>query len=234
MSELRQPFLEVRDLRKEYRGGGGSVRVLRGVTFALAAGEFVAVVGPSGCGKSTLLHLLGGLDTTDDGKILIEGRPLSISQTALDRYRNREIGFIFQFHHLLPEFTALENVMIPALIGRVAPPVARARSIELLSEVGLSDRLEHRPGELSGGEQQRVAVARALVMSPRLVLADEPTGNLDQENSRKVFELLRGLNRTHDLAVIMVTHNAELAGQADRVLRLDGGVVSEGRAATGG
>jgi lipoprotein-releasing system ATP-binding protein len=235
MSDAGMPFLDVRDLRKEYRSGAESIRVLRGVTFGVHAGEFVAVVGQSGCGKSTLLHLLGGLDRPSSGEILVEGKALHpSSQAALDRYRNRQIGFIFQAHHLLPEFTALENVMVPALIGRESPAEARARAAGLLAEVGLTERLEHRPGELSGGEQQRVAVARALVMSPRLVLADEPTGNLDQDNSLKVFELLRGLNRSRDLAVIMVTHNAELARRADRTLSLDGGVVTAGPTATAG
>jgi lipoprotein-releasing system ATP-binding protein len=219
-------LLEIAGLTKRFRSGAGFLEVLRGVDLALNAGEFVAVVGPSGAGKSTLLHILGALDRPDGGTVAFRGVDIFAGRpAALDRYRNREVGFVFQFHHLMPEFTALENVMMPALVSRMSPAQAAAEAQRLLELVGLAERSGHRPGQLSGGEQQRVAVARALVMSPSLLLADEPTGNLDAENSAAVFELLRRLGRQQGLTVAMVTHNRELAEATDRILTLTAGRV---------
>jgi len=200
------------------------VEVLKTVSFRIAPGEMVAVVGPSGVGKSTLLHLLGGLERPTSGEIRYGETLLSsLGDAALANFRNREVGFVFQFHHLLPEFTALENAMLPLLIRRRAPAEARDRAAALLGRVGLGGRLAHRPGELSGGEQQRVAIARALIGEPTVLLADEPTGNLDSRSGDEVFELLRELNRERRLTSVLVTHNDALAGRTDRILRmLDG------------
>ncbi len=221
--------LEVQGLHKSFRSGAATLQVLRGVDLALAAGEFVAVVGPSGAGKSTLLHILGALDRPNEGQVVYKGNDVFKRRPAeVDRYRNREVGFVFQFHHLMPEFTALENVMMPALAARIRPAQATAEAERLLAEVGLAERATHRPGQLSGGEQQRVAVARALVMSPSLLLADEPTGNLDTESSDAVFGLLREIGRQRGLTVVMVTHNRELAAATDRILTLTAGRISSG------
>jgi len=219
------PLLEVRALRKRYPSGdAGWLDVLSGVDLSLARGEVAAIVGASGSGKSTLLHLLGGLDRASGGEIVLDGRPYAaLEDPALAALRNRRLGFVFQFHHLLREFSALENVMMPLLIGGWAPEQARSRAEQLLAEVGLAGRMTHRPAALSGGEQQRCAVARALVHDPDLVLADEPTGNLDQANGAMVADLLFRLARELETAVVIVTHNRQLAARADRALLLEQG-----------
>jgi lipoprotein-releasing system ATP-binding protein len=215
------------DVTKSFARDGERVEVLKGVSLAVAAGELVSIAGPSGVGKSTLLHLLGGLERPTGGKISYgETNLAELTDLALARFRNRHAGFVFQFHHLLPEFSAVENVMLPLLIRRATQAAARERAAALLGRVGLSGRLRHRPGELSGGEQQRVAIARALVGEPAVLLADEPTGNLDSKTGEEVFELLRELNQETRLTCILITHNEELARRTDRVLRmLDGRMV---------
>jgi lipoprotein-releasing system ATP-binding protein len=218
-------LLEARALRKVYAGGDGQpLEVLRGVDLDVRRGEFVAIVGASGAGKSTLLHLLGALDAPSSGDVWLDGsRYADLDAGATAELRNRKVGFVFQFHHLLREFSALENVMMPLLIGGVEPRQARSRAEEVLSEVGLAGRMTHRPAELSGGEQQRCAVARALVHDPSVVLADEPSGNLDHANSERLHELFFRLAREYETAVVVVTHNRQLAGRADRVLWLEDG-----------
>jgi lipoprotein-releasing system ATP-binding protein len=218
-------ILEAQGLRKLYRGGDGApIEVLSDVDLAVARGEFVAIVGASGSGKSTLLHLLGALDTPTSGQVRLDGLVYGEqSAAALAAVRNRKIGFVFQFHHLLREFSALENVMMPLLIAGEAENPARSRAEELLAAVGLAGRMTHRPSQLSGGEQQRAAVARALAADPRVVLADEPSGNLDHANSERLHELFARLAREFETALVVVTHNRLLAGRADRVLSLDGG-----------
>lgn len=214
-------LLEVRGLCKTYRTGPNTVEVLKGVDLDLEAGGTVALVGASGAGKSTLLHLLGALDRPSSGSIRFRGEEIfRKSDRELALFRNRSIGFVFQFHHLLPEFTAVENVMMPALIARKARHEARAAAEGLLSDVGLGHRLTHRPGELSGGEQQRVAIARALALSPELLLADEPTGNLDMKTSEEVHAVLAALQQKRGLTLVMVTHNERLAAAMGRVVRL--------------
>jgi lipoprotein-releasing system ATP-binding protein len=219
--------LEARDLRKSYRGGdGGTIEVLRGVDLAVATGEFVAVTGESGSGKSTLLHQLGALDRPTSGLIALDGVPYdTLDPAELAGLRNRRIGFVFQFHHLLRDFSARENVAMPLLIGGVAPAQARERARALLELVGLAPRMSHLPAQLSGGEQQRAAVARALVTEPALLLADEPSGNLDEQNAEQLHGLFAGLARNFRTAVVVVTHNRSLAARADRVLRLSEGVL---------
>jgi lipoprotein-releasing system ATP-binding protein len=217
-------MIEVANLEKAYQIGGRSLRVLRGLDLSVARGEMVAVVGASGVGKSTLLHLLGGLDAADGGSIRIGDAELtSMSDADRVRFRNRHIGFVFQFHHLLPEFSALENAEMPMRIARMPESDFRSRAREVLARVGLSDRLDHRPGLLSGGEQQRVAVARALVMSPDLLLADEPTGDLDEDTADALHALLREMHRERRLTSVIATHNTRLAAACDRVLRLHEG-----------
>jgi len=215
------------DVTKSFARDGDRVEVLKGVSLTIAAGELVAIVGPSGVGKSTLLHLLGGLERPTAGAIRYGDTDLALlSDIALARFRNLRVGFVFQFHHLLPEFSALENVIMPLLIRRCSTAEARARATALLGRVGLAARLRHRPGELSGGEQQRVAIARALIGEPAVLLADEPTGNLDSKTGDEVFELMRELNRERNLTCVLITHNEELARRTDRVLRmLDGRMV---------
>jgi lipoprotein-releasing system ATP-binding protein len=219
------PLLEARALRKVFAGGDGRpLEVLRGVEVVVHRGEVIAIVGASGAGKSTLLHLLGALDRPSSGDIWLEGsRYADLDSNGLAELRNRKLGFVFQFHHLLREFSALENVMMPLLIGGVSLRRARSRAEEILSEVGLAGRMTHRPAELSGGEQQRCAVARALVHDPSLLLADEPSGNLDHENSELLHELFFRLAREYETAVAVVTHNRQLAGRADRILWLEDG-----------
>ena len=221
-------ILDVRALRKSYRGGdGGTIEVLRGVDLAVATGEFVAVTGESGSGKSTLLHLLGALDRPSGGGIALDGVPYETQDAnALAALRNRRIGFVFQFHHLLRDFTALENVAMPLLIAGQPPREARERAAELLERVGLAARGTHFPAQLSGGEQQRAAVARALVGQPDLLLADEPSGNLDEQNAEQLHALFAGLARNFRTAVVVVTHNRALAARADRILRLSEGVLA--------
>lgn len=223
----RLPLLAARALEKSYpTGGGRTLHVLRRLDFEAVAGEVVAVVGESGTGKSTLLHLLGALDRPDAGSVLYRGEDVfGKSDEELASFRNREIGFIFQFHHLLPEFTALENVAMPALIRQQSVREASGRARALLSALGLEDRDSHRPAELSGGEQQRVAVARALMNEPGLVLADEPTGNLDTKTAERLHEEILHLSRTFDHTFIIVTHNLALASIADRIMQLEDGVL---------
>lgn len=220
-------LLSVTELRKGYPTGRGDyLPVLKSVTFEVSAGEVVAIVGESGTGKSTLLHLIGTLDRPDGGRILIGGQDIWAQDDArLAAFRNASIGFVFQFHHLLPEFTAAENVAMPALIGGMAMAPARTRALGLLDQLGLSERAEHRPAELSGGEQQRVAVARALVNRPGLVLADEPTGNLDTRTADALHHEILRLSRAFGQTFLLVTHNPALAALCDRILRLEGGVV---------
>jgi lipoprotein-releasing system ATP-binding protein len=218
-------ILEAQSLRKLYRGGDGApIEVLSDVDLGVARGEFVAIVGASGSGKSTLLHLLGALDAPTSGTVRLDGLAYG-DQTPeqLAAVRNRKIGFVFQFHHLLREFTALENVMMPLLIAGESDERARSRGEELLAAVGLAGRMSHRPSALSGGEQQRAAVARALATDPLVVLADEPSGNLDHGNSERLHELFARLAREFETALVVVTHNRLLAARADRVLSLDGG-----------
>ena len=218
-------LLEARGIRKVFAGGDGQpLEVLRCVDLDVRRGELIAVVGASGAGKSTLLHLLGALDRCTSGDVWLEGsRYADLDPVGLAELRNRKLGFVFQFHHLLREFTALENVMMPLLIAGLAERTARSRAEELLSEVGLAGRMTHRPAELSGGEQQRCAVARALVHDPALVLADEPSGNLDHANSERLHEILFRLAREFETAVVVVTHNRQLAARADRILWLEDG-----------
>jgi lipoprotein-releasing system ATP-binding protein len=216
--------VQVRGVRKAYLDASRRVEVLRGIDLAVEPGELVAIVGPSGSGKSTLLHLLGGLDLPDAGTLEIGGQDLSrLSGSALARFRNRTLGYVFQFHQLLPDFTALENVMLPGRIaGQDADDVAAAARA-LLAEVGLEERLDHFPNQLSGGERQRVALCRALVLEPALLLADEPTGNLDPATGEQVFELLRSMAMRHGTTMILVTHNPELARRCTRIFTLDAG-----------
>ena len=204
--------------------GGEELHILKGVHLAVRRGECLAIMGPSGVGKSTLLHILGGLDRPTAGEVYYNGTEISrLPEGDLAAFRNQTVGFVFQFHHLLPEFTALENVMMPALIGRQPLGSAEEKARGILQRVGLAERLAHRPGELSGGEQQRVAVARALVLSPNVLLADEPTGNLDSKTGEAIFDLLRELNREQGLTVILVTHNEWYARRTDRVLQMADG-----------
>jgi lipoprotein-releasing system ATP-binding protein len=221
------PFLTVTGLRKSYPVGRTHLHVLRGLSLEVQAGEMVAVVGASGVGKSTLLHVLGGLDRLDGGAIRLDDVDLQgLSAAEVVAYRNRHVGFVFQFHHLLPEFDAVENTAMPLRIGRVAGPEARARATELLNRVGLEGRLTHRPGMMSGGEQQRVAIARALVTRPSLLLADEPTGDLDEQTADGLHQLLRDMHREHGLTSVIATHNLRLASVCDRILRLADGVLT--------
>ena len=219
------PVLEARGLRKTFRGGDGNlIEVLSGVDLSVSRGEFVAIMGASGAGKSTLLHLLGALDLPTAGEVLLEGAGYSErSPTLLAEVRNKKIGFVFQFHHLLREFNALENVMMPLLIAGASESIARSKAEELLASVGLAGRMTHRPAQLSGGEQQRVAVARALVGDPVVVLADEPSGNLDHFNGERLHQLFATLSREFETALIAVTHNWMLANRADRILLLEEG-----------
>jgi len=212
-------------IRRGFAGGDGQLlEILRGVDVDVRRGEFVAIVGASGAGKSTLLHLLGALDSPTSGDIWLDGsRYADLDARGTAELRNRKLGFVFQFHHLLREFSALENVMMPLLIGGAPPRKARSRAEEVLSEVGLAGRMSHRPAELSGGEQQRCAVARALVHDPSVVLADEPSGNLDHANAERLHEIFFRLAREYETAVVVVTHNRQLAGRADRILLLEDG-----------
>jgi len=221
--------LEAQELTKTYVGGdGGLITVLDAVNMQVSRGEMVAIIGASGAGKSTLLHLLGALDRPSSGRVLINGKAVDgMQDDAVSALRNRTVGFVFQFHHLLREFTALENVMMPLLIAGVDDASARARAVALLERVGLGGRIEHRPGALSGGEQQRTAVARALAADPAVLLADEPSGNLDHHNSERLHELFTELAHELELGMVVVTHNRSLAARADRVLQLEDGRLTQ-------
>jgi lipoprotein-releasing system ATP-binding protein len=221
-------MIQTWNLNKSFSAPAGEIRVLRGIDITIKQGEMVAVMGASGVGKSTLLHILGTLDRPTSGKVYYDGVEVSaMSDQELTSFRNSSVGFIFQFHHLLPEFTAAENVMMPALIA--GPPAnldARKRALKLLSDLGLKDRVEHRPGELSGGEQQRVAVARSLILNPGVVLADEPTGNLDTATGDELFELLVKINRSRKTTFVIATHNEALARRCHRVLKMKDGRIA--------
>ena len=215
------------EIYKSFRLGETDIQVLNGVSLEIKRGEIVAIVGASGVGKTTLLHILGTLDRPTRGTVRFDGEDVfARSDQALAEFRNRTMGFVFQFHHLLPEFTALENTMMPSLIRRDSRDDARAAAERILKEVGLEHRMEHRTGELSGGERQRVAVARALVLGPDLVLADEPTGNLDSHTGEDVFRLMQDLNRAKGITFVIVTHNEALSSQADRIIRMVDGQIA--------
>ena len=219
-------MITVTDLHKSFFMGEQTLAVLKGINLEITRGELIAVVGASGAGKSTLLHLLGLLDRPTTGTVRFEGQDLfQLSEQAQAEFRNRRIGFVFQFHHLLPEFTALENACMPALIQRRQPEEIEREAVAILKEVGLGARLQHKPGELSGGEQQRVAVARALLQKPDLVLADEPTGNLDTHTGEALFGLMRELNKARGTTFVIVTHNDKLSAQADRIVHMQDGQI---------
>ncbi len=223
---MSEPALQATGLRKSFRQGGERIEVLRGLSLEVGRGERCAIVGRSGSGKSTLLHVLAGLDDLDGGQVRLCGTAISAASVGeRARLRNRHVGFVYQLHHLLPEFSALENVLMPLRLGGVRRREAEIQAAAMLDAVGLKSRSAHRPSALSGGERQRVAVARALVGHPDLLLADEPTGNLDRENARQVFELMRGLSRDFDVAFVVVTHDEEASAGMDRALLLDGGVL---------
>ncbi|MDS0218573.1 lipoprotein-releasing ABC transporter ATP-binding protein LolD [Pseudidiomarina andamanensis] len=225
---MHSMLMECRQLSRVYQDGDRQLQVLNDVNLSVNAGEMLAIVGSSGSGKSTLLHCMGGLDKPTSGEVLFAGYAIQDwSSNQLADWRNKEIGFIYQFHHLLPEFTALENVAMPQLIAGVSTREAKLRAEQLLQRVGLAERLQHRPAELSGGERQRVAIARALANSPRLVLADEPTGNLDDSTAEQVFELLLELNKEFDTAFVIVTHDNSLAAKLPRTLTLHHGQLNK-------
>jgi lipoprotein-releasing system ATP-binding protein len=224
MSKTMPDLLEARDISKSFRTEAGELRVLNGISVGIKAGEMVGIIGASGAGKSTLLHILGALDRPTSGHVLFQGKDIStLDEKALARFRNMSIGFVFQFHHLLPEFSSLENVVLPGMIGGMDVRETQERAKEILGELGLSKRMRHRPGELSGGEQQRVAVARALIRNPQMVLADEPTGNLDTATGNDLFELFIELNRKKGITFVVVTHNKSLSDRCHRVLEMADG-----------
>ena len=228
--ERQASLIQIQDLHKSFMLGNQTVEVLRGINLDMKRGEMVAIAGASGAGKSTLLHIMGTLDRPTQGTLFYDGQNLlDYSESALAEFRNQRIGFVFQFHHLLPEFTALENTYLPALIQKQAKTQAVDTAKKLLTEVGLAHRFHHKPGELSGGEQQRVAVARALIRNPELVLADEPTGNLDTHTGEALFDLLRNLNQKRSTAFVIVTHNEKLSAQSDRLIHIQDGLITEDR-----
>ena len=219
-------FLQCNDIRKTYREGSLDTEVLKGVSFEIEKGELVSIIGTSGSGKSTLLHILGALDDASAGSVSFLGQDLAfLSSNKQAKLRNQHLGFVYQFHHLLSDFSALENVAMPLLIGGEKPAKAKQEAQLLLDKVGLSHRVDHRPSELSGGERQRVAIARALVNKPALVLADEPTGNLDHNTALSIYDLMRELNREYDTAFLVVTHDGELAAKMDRQLHMQDGLL---------
>lgn len=225
---MNDPVISCRQLKKEYHDGQSTLEILRGISLDIAAGERVAIVGPSGSGKSSLLHLLGGLDVPTQGAVLIQGTDWQmLSEQQRCQIRNQTLGFVYQFHYLLPEFTALENVAMPLRIAGYKPTDALDLARDVLHEVGLGDRLHHKPRQLSGGERQRAAIARALVRKPACVLADEPTGNLDQHNALNIFETMLALNASHQTALVMVTHDRQLAQRMDRIWDLQDGLIIE-------
>ena len=227
---MNQSVLSARDVYKRFNGGPQPVEVLAGASLAVQEAQSLAITGASGSGKSTLMHLLGGLERADAGSIEVCGRDWkALSAAEQGRWRNRCVGFVYQFHHLLPEFTALDNVMMPLRIRRETASIAQAKACEMLDHVGLASRMLHKPGELSGGERQRVAVARALVTRPALLLADEPTGNLDIDSAQMIFDLLAQVTREHRTAMVLVTHDLELAKRCDTVLRLSKGTLQSVR-----
>ncbi len=227
-ADAGERLVAVRNMSKTYSASGADIEIFNDADFELECGETVAVIGPSGIGKSTFLHMLGALDKPDRGEILFRGTNiLGFDKDRLARFRNASIGFVFQFHHLLPEFSALENAMMPALINGVSKPAARAAAEATLTRVGLENRLSHRVSALSGGEQQRVALARALALKPDLLLADEPTGNLDKKNSEQVHRLLIELNREFGMTLLVVTHNMELAALMNRIITISDGRLKE-------
>jgi lipoprotein-releasing system ATP-binding protein len=226
LTATEEPVLVCRDLQRSFADAGNRLEVLRGVNLTIDPGERIAIVGESGAGKTTLLQLMGGLDLPTEGQVLIRGRDIAkLNGTRRGLLRNRELGFVYQFHHLLPEFSALENVAMPLLMRSTPVNEVRSSAEQLLQRVGLGERLHHRPGEMSGGERQRAAVARALITRPALVLADEPTGNLDHANGERLFELMLELNREFGSSLVIVTHDQTLAGRMDRILHLQDGVL---------
>src|SRR5271170_2901600 len=224
---MNEPLLRARGLTKTYALGKRSLEVLRGVNLDVARGDFLALRGASGAGKSTLLHLIGGLDSPNAGEIFFAGRNLTkFSERELTHFRNRRVGFVFQAYHLLPELTALENVCLPARVARISAAQAEKRGCELLARVGLDERMDHKPSELSGGEQQRVAIARALINEPEMLLADEPTGNLDSQTGGEIIELLKNLRVEKQMTLIIATHDAKIAAHAQRVIELADGRIA--------
>jgi len=224
MTSADYKALQAESVARTYTQGNLSVDVLNNVSLSVGRGERIAIIGSSGSGKSTLLHVLGGVDSPTGGSVKLAGQSVhGLSQAARGRLRNKHVGFVYQFHHLLPEFTAVENVAMPLLVGKVSPKDAHKTAAKLLQRVGLGERLAHKPNELSGGERQRAAIARALVNSPDIVLADEPTGNLDEETASKVYELMLELNREMGTSFLIVTHDSKLAARMDRIYRLSGG-----------
>ena len=229
MNDL-SPFVRVAGVSRSFPVDGGRLEVLKGIDLEIGRGEMIAIVGASGVGKSTLLHIIGLLDRPTSGTVAVNGADcLSLPETQIAALRNRKIGFVFQFHHLLQDFTAIENVLMPARIGRENLGDYRKRAVEILTEVGLGKRLSHKPGALSGGEQQRVAIARAMILKPEIILADEPTGNLDTRASDDVFALLKDLNRRYGLTIVLVTHNERLSAQTHRIVRMVDGRIAEVR-----
>lgn len=223
-------IVEARDLVKSYKMGQKTIEVLRGVNLRIFKGDYLAIKGASGAGKSTLLHLIGGLDAPDSGDILFNGVPINrFDSYQLSKWRNKNIGFVFQAYHLLPELTALENVMLPARMARVSPRLARSKAEELLARVGLKERFEHRPRELSGGEQQRVAIARALINEPNIILADEPTGNLDSRTGEQIIQLLIELRQENGLTLVIATHDWRVAQKAEKQVEIIDGVIKDNK-----